>query len=471
MILERKDIERIHRIITDSGFRPFVPIFIKLLRWSRFPILKHKGFFVLVLQLMLLKYINRFEETIREREGKIQDPIVKEKNNLKREIDLSQEIIRILKSIADGIAWRNLSFRRPLLVLLSQNESHGRVDAKYPGLKKILGSKDVILINDITRFLRTGDLTAIYKGGRVIIYEMKKSGQKISNLSDVLGELQRHKRMPTAQEMRHWVAQKAIMENKIWSPVFEKGEIVRETEVEIIDLNFSIQTHARGVQRLIKDANKSGYAGGQLEEGLYVRVMDYEVMTERKPWNKVFEEFKKDDNNKSPDWLKNKITRKIFINTHEGFFQKYNEFARGMTPPAILPFRAKDCARIITGQLYITIYLNIDYLKSRIERLGWQIKETKPPQHKSRVDFFANLKTRRKGPIEPLEHESIFFLSRDGKKGINLPWTIIMIMLSSFYKTDFILDFLTAVERDMLNRNYEGKLFEFNFPGERKVFV
>ena len=91
---------------------------------------------------------------------------------------------RILKEIVDGIVWRNFNFNRAILYLLADKEPIENLKVDEGLISSIYGFSDIFLnqekfaiLNDISNFIRLGDITVINKDGDIEFIEVK-SGKK-----------------------------------------------------------------------------------------------------------------------------------------------------------------------------------------------------------------------------------------------------------------------------------------------------
>jgi hypothetical protein len=106
---------------------------------------------------------------------------------------------RILKNIADGIAWRYLKCRRAPLRLIAEHNQTGHLSKNFveeaKDAERIVNQSGAhLLLNDITNVLRYGDLTIIQDNG-ISFYEVKsgpkdgrayKQAKKLDSVLDML---------------------------------------------------------------------------------------------------------------------------------------------------------------------------------------------------------------------------------------------------------------------------------------------
>lgn len=477
----RKHINYISERASLAAHRNYTKLFscfVKLLRRTRIPFLRKNGFWIGVIQLGMLRTLPKFQEEARSIRNKLRDSSItgKEKEDLEHRLMIYQEWIRIYQTIADGIAWRALNFNRPVLRLLSENDSPGHIHPPYAEiLKKFVGSSDVVLINDLTRYLRIGDLTRVTKDGKVFLYELKRDGNIILGMSDIFKDAKKHGASSISkQKHRHWTAQMSIVNQSINIPVISGDRIKEEHRADIVDSDFPISHHFAAIKSLIKKANKSGFEQVELENGYFVEVTAFDTILSKVKHNDDIESHpsitqKKEAIFKRPEWCKDKKTRTIDLSSFESFMREGGQFPRNFTPQSILPFSSKDCVRLMMGLLEIRIILNLDLLKKKLKEAGWNVREIKP----------SSLTSRKGGGLtgefmQELQNEDFLDLSKSDGSGTYhtvIPLTLILIALSSYYKIDFILK---AVDEGFDRGKIEkprGRRVTINFIRESEVLV
>lgn len=281
----KKHLDCINKRASLAAYRnytQFFSYFVKVLKRTRIPFLKRNGFWVGVLQLGMLRNLPKFQGEVRSIRNKLKDNSVseKEKEDLEHRLMIYQEWIRIYQTIADGIAWRVLNFNRPVLRLLSENDSPGHISPPYAEiLKKFVSSSDVVLINDLTRYLRIGDLTRVTKDGKVFLYELKRDGNIVLGMSDIFKDTKKHGAGSISrQKHRHWTAQMSIVNQSINIPVISGDRVREEHRADIVDSDFPISHHFAAIKSLIKKANRSGFEQAELEDGYFVEITAFDTI-------------------------------------------------------------------------------------------------------------------------------------------------------------------------------------------------
>lgn len=468
MFILKENFKRVSNLVHRSYYRQLFKYTISILRQTRIPILKTNSFWISSLQRNLLKYRLQFEEVIKQGKEEMKKSGA-DKENLRLILQSNREFIRALKDIGDGIAWRNLNYERPLLRVMSENVGHVSLSQDYKELDKRLGArkdgKDKVLINDLTHCLRITDLTVVTKEGKIILYELK--GDKVIDAGEIIEKIRENKgnnwrRREFRQNIRHWVAQMAFAERKITT---------KYTKVNIIDLDFKIKTHIKVIKNLIKQANKTGFATCLLEKGYYVSFASFESLYKLKDKDRIIQKIK-EGMSFSPSknhWSKMTLP----FSNYDTFYSNLGDWFRNITPYSVLPLPIKDCARLMMGELYMQFYFDFNELVKRLENAGWVVKmgdlESINKQNKGAIKKMkAGNNLMFDSPVE----ESIFKISRSDSSGnytMDLPVNLVMIMISSFYKIDYIIDLVEAVYNNSKDTGKKGGFSTYNCIQEKKI--
>ncbi len=473
MLLERKEALAIANILAHGYYRKKLPVIVKYFGKSR-NWLTRSDIFVNAFQAGIMNSLAEVQQTIQKGKQIIEAGATgKEKENLEKSLLMNRQIARVLQTIGDGIAWRSLRYQRPLLRLLSENKSAGPLtDHEIKTYKKVLQkSRYRIIINDLTRFLRIADITQIGKDGRVILLESKRRGKVINDAGTILNNLKRHKQVPSPQQLRHIVAQMSFVDNKISIPTFSSGKL-NEVEYEIINADFSIETHHKRIKQMLKIANKKGFCVDSLEPGYFVNIVAYDRITNRKIFHERFERYKSESGKKREQCFTREHGKIISISSWDSFCEEDTHFPRNITPVSVLPFSNKDCARLMMGFLKIDISIDLDILTKKLRDNGWG------------AEINMKVSAKSPNPTEPFstyiensqatDQEGFLNLKKSDDKrilNISIPPTFLLIMLSSFYKTNFLTDkvanyFFTAA---INNKIPKSKKFEVYLTGERSI--
>ncbi|TRZ52449.1 hypothetical protein D4R99_02740 [bacterium] len=316
--------------------------------------------------------------------------------------------------------------------------------------------------------MRIADITRITKDSKILLYELKKDGRTIHDVSDVLKNMKNHgAKGVSSQQHRHWTAQMSIINRKISIPIIEGDRVKDEHRADIIDSNITIFNHLKEVNKLIKLTTKSGYEQMELEEGYYVEIMAFDtILSDTKNFEKSpLIKRMKDLRTKQPTWLNEQNARNIDIESFDSLPPEGLQFPRNLTPQSVLPFSTRDCVRLMMGILKIRVTLNVDILIKRLKESGWNVTE---------VEHLAKPKKERtlSGEFLP-EHPSEDFLiltrlADGGKYNVVLPLTLILIAMSSYYQIKFIIDASEATEKAGSEKTGTNQ-FAINFTQEQTI--
>lgn len=442
MLIDEDEASKIVRMLSSGYYRSKRKVLTKYFRRSRSSLARF-NMFTNTLQLGIMNALFKVQQTMRQGKRLLDTGASDEKELQRLESTLfaNHHLARVLKTIVDGIAWRNLSYKRPILRLLSENKSSGYLtDHEIRTYKKQLSiRRHRILINDLTRYLRIADFIQIEKTGHVMFFESKDLGKKIKDTSQIFDQLKKDKRAPTPQELRQIVAQMSFVDNKISIPVVKGGRI-SEIEYEIIDDVCPIPTHHKTVQQMIKTAGRKGYSMGALEPGYFISVVSYDKFKNKREVDQGFKNYKSEFKKQKEKCFLGNHGPLFSISSWDAFHEEGGHFMRNYTPFSVLPFRDKDCINLMMGFLQITVWFDIEVLLQRLRDEGWMVKFNKNLKKQKRVnpseyEAFSSY-------IDENDKENLINVEiNDGDKvfGITIPLTEILIMISTYYKIDFII--------------------------------
>lgn len=475
MILSKEEFFKYSELAHNKNYTQQFGYFVGLLRRTRLSYLKNNKMFMSAVQMNMIKALSDLQVKATKTKREIKETkSEKDKSFVEKKLFIFREWIRIFQTIADGIAWRNLKFNRPLIRLMSENNSIGHISEEEVNIYASHLNKlpYFVIINDLTRCLRISDLTQILPNGKVFLYEIKRSGSLIKDTSYIFDEMKKHNRFFSRQELKQWVVQSAVTNNKIEVPVYKDGKIKNSLKAEIINCDNEIKNHFIKIKKLIKEANIRRYSQGEVEEGYFIKVLAIDKINELKE-EEIDKNFKyqKDTFNKyAPDWIKKGENRIINITNYKCFKQEKGQYTRNVLPYSVLPFSSKDCVRLMMGQIYIEVNINLDILKIKFEQAGWKIEE---PKIFAKKKYEAKDKLREIEDIEKYEEDdSLYHLSREfenGKYFSSLPFTLIMIMMSSFYGFDFLIDTADYMFKNSQRDMPDYRSVVINYLGERRI--
>ncbi len=485
MLLNKEEFINKATLIYDKGYNKNFQYFVGLLRLTRLPLLKRNGVFMGAMQSNMLKDLAGMQQELREYQKKVSEAADEiEKKKREKSVLGIKQWIRTLQTIADGIAWRSFKFNRPLLRVMSENkDSGGLVKEGYDYvalLRRFLMMKPFIIANDLTRFLRIGDITLFFPDGRIVIQEIKGKGSKLVDAGIILEEMKKHRIVPSSQKMRQkmrqLVAQMAIINNKIEVPIMEDGKMKGKLEVDILNLQFKISNHFAKIRRLIKLANRQHAAAQLVEKGYYIEVVAGEKMTAN-----VAEVVKK-LREKDPGWINERDGSVIKLSNFDSMVDAGKDFPRNMPPYSVFPFSAHDCIRLTMGHLHIFVFVDLKVLKKRLEDQGWQVEDNavywsmvaeKEDTNEAEERLESSVATSRY-MFDGQRDDEIFSISRtEGSLTYTsqILLTDVLVMASSFYAFDFILDAADLVYQNSQSKKEPRRTIARNYLGESDIFI
>ncbi|MEX1253128.1 MAG: hypothetical protein WEE64_02190 [Dehalococcoidia bacterium] len=194
----------------------------------------------------------------------------------------------------------------------------------------------LVVINDITNFIRYGDFTAVSPDGNVSIVEVKagkgssqsgraaRQSRKLSNVTTFLNNRWGHTRYGASAILRH---------------------------------NVALRTHLPSVEQLIGRARETGAANERLSDCLAVDVwcMDRLFADGRKPTR--HNPFEQSGQAMTGHSLKS-----------------FSSFAPNFAPYSVFPLTARDCADLIVGAIWLVSHFNWGNVVRCLKRRDLQVE-------------------------------------------------------------------------------------------------
>ncbi len=247
--------------------------------------------------------------------------------------------IEIVKDIADGIAWRTLECDRLAIRELARKPHTGAL--LLDSLKTELDAAsshsertgDIVVVNDLTNFLRFGDFTAVGRGGITVAEVKGGTGSARSG---------------KAKRQRRALDEKLDFLNTgigIW-PDGSETRLIRSATLA--------RSHIPEVAELLRQSLETGSAYARISDTVAVEVVRWPVLVKLGHTEPTFHNpFKQ-----SP--------RPYVYHT----LKRFEVWTPNIAPVSIFPFDAQDCASILTGSSWIFSYCNLDNLVRCLRRRG-----------------------------------------------------------------------------------------------------
>ena len=371
-MLEKEYALRISTILASSYYKDWINYFEKVLRATRSKRHKDNKDVLLAMQLKLAQIETRLWNLLSEGRGRakilhskinLNPKEKKDLQGLEEHILIHEQLIRISRTICDGIAWRNLGYNRTFLNSSARGFGAGSVDVNSREFKsefmwahrisKTMNS--LVILNDLTRFLRIGDLTEI-GDGVAFIHEIKKYGKDVKNIF-TLKKL-KGKAKISNQAKRLLELQRISFANKVR---------IYGIEVETRKIELDLKTNVNKIKELFRESEKKLVVSRDIDDCVNVEVTNFMAIQRSK---KHIEELKK---------ISSKVKTTDLILVHSNwdtfFSDDKGNFLRGVPPYSIFPFSAMDCMYLMSGYYLLKCSLNVTKLKEILKRNNWEIEE------------------------------------------------------------------------------------------------
>jgi hypothetical protein len=193
-------------------------------------------------------------------------------------------------------------------------------------------TSDLVVINDLTNFLRHGDFTSVGAAGDVVIAEVKAgSGSARSGRAT----RQRHRLDDVLQFLKSGV------------------RLTNDEAAVLFAHKTKLRTHLSAVGELIRGARKKGTAHARLSDCLAVDAWYMEMLY---------------DEERIPTFHDPFAQSTQAYSYHS--FTVLKGFARNVAPYSVYPFPDKDCTDLMTGDLWLWTHFNHGNLIRSLRRRG-----------------------------------------------------------------------------------------------------
>jgi hypothetical protein len=258
-------------------------------------------------------------------------------------------INRALKEVVDGIVWRLFKYNRAILYLLADKEpidslrlDKGLIETLYELGDIFLGPGNIAIINDISNFLRIGDITKIENDGNIELIEVKSSRK------------QRGRRIQRQKQNMCEVVEFINTGYKEYD----------DTKLLLLDSNIRQVHYLQNLLDSIKRSQVKGYDSILIGDYLILEISNHDKIDNPKKMIEYFED-------------KHELIRKSWEKKSDvlidSFFVEKLEYSKNYIPYSILPFHEEICANIIMGKVMIHGLLNVSEIFRKIEKAGWEI--------------------------------------------------------------------------------------------------
>jgi hypothetical protein len=327
---------------------------------------------LLLLQAEMAGALLAVEQTQRETEAKIQAGAVSNVRlqDIQRTAGVAKLVARIIRCVADGIAWRTLHYDRAAIYLLSLKPQTGHLqpDSVRQELAAAASSVETsgrpAILNDLTNFLRYGDFTVL-DGDTLEIVEVK--GGKGAKKS---GRAKRQERARTRILER--------LSTKAWKT--DNGmERIFQHRVEP-------RSHFGEVRELVSEARVKGSARGRLSDCVAVEVWYLPTLMQvAEPED-------------GPKLMRNPFSQSAQALSYNPILF-FNEFVRNLAPFSVYPLTDDDCVDLMTGTLQLTTHFNYGNLVRCLRRRGLKVTFPRESEFRAFNALTPDEKNRREDDV------------------------------------------------------------------------
>ena len=231
----------------------------------------------------------------------------------------------------------------------------------------------VVILNDLTRFLRVGDITEINKGG-VIIHEIKKFGRKIINLFT----LQKLKKSDgiSDQSRRLLELQRIALSEKA---------IIGGVDIRTEKLNIELKTNFDRLQHLLKKSETELVVSEQIEPCITLNITNFDAIS------LVGSAINVDD-------LKTKLSfpiKKGMYLPQSNWDAFYNDekgnFIRSIIPYSVFPLSAKQCMKLISGHYLVDCILDVEKLREILQAHNWVVENVTEEELDQQLNLYESV--------------------------------------------------------------------------------
>jgi len=443
--------------LLSSYYKDWLKTYSELFEYSRKQEHRANNKDLLSLQVTIADLETKMWEKIREgkeiikelsKKSTLSEQEKKDLEGTQTHLFIHKELIRIGHIILDGVAWRTLNHNRFLLHTMARGYGTGAINANSLEYTRSMGwafgmsekLHSTVLVNDLTRFLRVGDLTEI-NGDSVIVHELKRQGKEIRNFITLRDQPKGWK----------WSGQtKRLMEFQRLAVTNEM--ITKEGKVKANIINVKSKTHTEKIKNLLQISEKETAVQKLIEPYLFVSVMNFIQKKSVEVFKEKFLFFNKEI------WSKDS---KVLLNSSWDSFH-YDErgnFMRSVSPYSVFSLSNKYCMALMSGEILLKTEINIDILTNLLRQNGWnvidrEIGKSKEDFEKETAHIFDTDRS-----LYDLGPDYFLFTVQRGPFRLNIPGAWIMRLSLEFLTFDTLLKTLEYVYEETAKKQQGGLEF------------
>lgn len=271
------------------------------------------------------------------------DPAALPLNQKIQELRLYANCLRV---IGDGIAWRALGYDRAALRALSGNRgcqnlmSEGLAYELMEWSSHFERSDAVAIVNALTNWLTTGDVTVIEKNGAVEVVEVKSGQTKSSRIV---------RQRQALRQVDSFLNTGLRIE--------DQGK-----HVQAYDLNIEAEHGLDVLETLLTQAERSGYAMKEINSFYLVDCIDSRFQSKLSK-----ETFHTELEQRTKKWVEKEGDDRVRQTSVE-----YLTFTPLIAPFSIFPLPERTCLELMLGIKFYAVTTNLGAIARAFERRGWR---------------------------------------------------------------------------------------------------
>lgn len=351
-------------ILTSELFHQHIDVFLELFKLSRLDENKNNPKVIFDIQKSLwtiLKLIeNSMKKTKKELEEKWENPF--ENVNFFAHKRLS----RIIRTVVDWVVWRNLWYKRAWMVILANNKRNLLNDDFEKLVDEAYYSSDYFLtiISDLTETVRIGDLLFIKEWIYPLIVEAKEwkwENKGILDLHNIITLEKSNKQL--SKQLEKLLDTQEIL--SLWT--------IERMNARIIDSDFRMFRYFDKVNTAIQKSFIEWYSIEKLNNYMSIRVFYIKTFNSLKLDESKIKFLAKKPKQLIKNWEKDYIR---MVSNLDTFYYENNMFLKGISPYSIFPFSDEVCMKLMTWELIIYTYMNIDWLIQLYKDSWWEVEKS-----------------------------------------------------------------------------------------------
>ncbi|MFA5904821.1 MAG: hypothetical protein WC836_12875 [Desulfobacula sp.] len=267
--------------------------------------------------------------------------------HINSQLYLYKMVNKALKEIADGIVWKYFEYNRAILYLLAERQPIDTIRPDRGTLNNIKEFAEIFsksdsfaIFNDITNFLRVGDITRIDSDGNIELVEVKSKREKGARVRRQKEEMTEIVEFLNAEEGYY-----------------------HGNNTKIIYTDLKHKYHLKTLNDAIHRAKDRGYESLLIGSYLIAEIIDFEKI---KDSSQAIHFFESRHNSIKRNWQENDD----FV--FQSYFLDKMDYSKNCAPFSIYPFDIKVRVGLITGSLMVLTYFNFSNIIRLLAKAGWE---------------------------------------------------------------------------------------------------